>query len=125
MAGRKPNHLSTNNVKRNSVLAEWIREELKNTGMTQRDLATASGMSESKVCRILRGKSARLTELDINQLALALGKTIEERDNLRYLAWPELYEIDKALRRRDGCVTVTNCELAQHGLPLLGNNYEE
>lgn len=93
--------------------------------MTQRDLATASGMSEFKVCRILRGKSARLTELDINQLALALGKTIEERDNLRYLAWPELYEIDKALRRRDGCVTVTNCELAQHGLPLLGNNYEE
>ena len=67
----------------------------------------------------------RLTEQDINQLALGLKKTTTERDNLRYLAWPELYEIDKALKRSDGCVSIVNCELAEQGLPLLGNTCEE
>lgn len=51
--------------------------------------------------------------------------TTAERDELRYLAWPELYEIDEALKRRDGCVFRVNCELAEKGLPLLGSNFEE
>ena len=93
--------------------------------MTQKELATASGMPEARVSRILRGGKVRLTEQDINQLALGLRKTTTERDNLRYLAWPELYEIDKALKRRDGCVFLVNCELAEQGLPLLGSNFEE
>ena len=82
-------------------------------------------MPEARVSRILRGGKVRLTEQDINQLALGLRKTTAERDNLRYLAWPELYEIDKALKRRDGYVFRVNCELAEQGLPLLGNNFEE
>ena len=108
-----------------SALARQIQADLKKLGMTQKKLATASGMPEARVSRILRGGKVRLTEQDINQLALGLRKTTAERDNLRYLAWPELYEIDKALKRRDGCVFRVNCELAEQGLPLLGSNVEE
>lgn len=93
--------------------------------MKQEDLATSSGMSPSRVSRILNDGPVRLTEHDINQLALALEMTTAERDNLRYLAWPELYEIDKALKRRDGCVFLVNYDLAEQGLPLLGSNFEE
>lgn len=93
--------------------------------MKQKVLATASGMPEARLSRILRGGKVRLTEQDINQLALGLKMTTAERDELRYLAWPELYEIDKALKRRDGCVFRVNCELAEQGLPLLGSNFEE
>lgn len=108
-----------------SALARQIQADLKKLGMTQKELAAASGMPEARVCRILRGGTVRLTELDINQLAIGLRKTTAERDNLRYLAWPGLYEIDKALKRRDGCVFRVNCELAEQGLPLLGSNFEE
>ena len=47
-------------------------------------------------------------------------ETIFREDIIR-----ELYEIDKALKRRDGCVFLVNCELAEQGLPLLGSNFEE
>ena len=93
--------------------------------MTQKELATASGMPEARLSRILRSGKVRLTEQDINQLALGLQMTPVERDELRYLAWPELYEVDKGLKRRDGCVFLVNCELAERGLPLLGSNFEE
>ena len=108
-----------------SALARRIKAYLQNLGMKQKELATASGMPEARVSRILRGGQVRLTEQDINQLALGLEMTPAERDELRYLAWPELYEIDKALKRRDGCVFLVNCELAEQGLPLLGSNFEE
>jgi transcriptional regulator with XRE-family HTH domain len=108
-----------------SALARRIKAYLQNLGMKQKELATASGMPEARVSRILRGGQVRLTEQDINQLALGLKMTPAERDELRYLAWPELYEIDKALKRRDGCVFRVNCELAEQGLPLLGSNFEE
>ena len=108
-----------------SALARRIKAYLQRLGMKQKELATASGMPEARVSRILRGGQVRLTEQDINQLALGLEMTPAERDELRYLAWPELYEIDKALKRRDGCVFLVNCELAEQGLPLLGSNFEE
>ena len=108
-----------------SALARRIKAYLQKLGMKQKELATASGMPEARVSRILRGGKVRLTEQDINQLALGLKMTTAERDELRYLAWPELYEIDKALKRRDGCVFLVNCELAEQGLPLLGSNFEE
>ena len=108
-----------------SALARRIKAYLQRLGMKQKELATASGMPEARVSRILRGGQVRLTEQDINQLALGLKMPPAERDELRYLAWPELYEIDKALKRRDGCVFLVNCELAEQGLPLLGSNFEE
>ena len=108
-----------------SALARRIKAYLKRLGMKQKELATASGMPEARVSRILRGGQVRLTEQDINQLALGLKMPPAERDELRYLAWPEQYEIDKALKRRDGCVFLVNCELAEQGLPLLGSNFEE
>ena len=82
-------------------------------------------MTEARLSRILKGGKVRLTEQDINQLALGLQMTPVERDELRYLAWPVLYEVDKGLKRRDGCVFLVNCELAERGLPLLGSNFEE
>ena len=108
-----------------SALARQIKADLSKLGMTQKELATASGIPEARLSRILRGGKVRLTERDINQLALGLKKSTAERDKMRYLAWPELYEIDEALRRRDGCVFRVNCELAERGIPLLGSNYEE
>ena len=108
-----------------SALARQIKADLSKLGMTQKELATASGIPEARLSRILRGGKVRLIERDINQLALGLKKSTAERDKMRYLAWPELYEIDEALRRRDGCVFRVNCELAERGIPLLGSNYEE
>ena len=108
-----------------SALARRIKAYLPKLGMKQKELATACGMPEARLSRILRGGQVRLTEQDINQLALGLKMTLAERDELRYLAWPELYEIDKALKQRDGCVFLVNCELAEQGLPLWGSNFEE
>ena len=125
MAYRKPKQSPGYKRNEQSALARQIQADLQKLGMTQKELATASGMPEARVSRILRGGKVRLTEQDINQLALGLRKTTAERDNLRYLAWPELYEIDKALKRRDGCVFLVNCALAEQGLPLLGSNFEE
>ena len=108
-----------------SALARRIKAYLQKTGKTQKEVATACGMTEARLSRILKGGKVRLTEQDINQLALGLQMTQVERDELRYLAWPELYEVDKGLKRRDGCVFLVNCELAERGLPLLGSNFEE
>lgn len=108
-----------------SALARRIKAYLQKPGKTQKEVATACGMTEARLSRILRGKKVRLTEQDINQLALGLRMTPAERDELRYLSWPELYEVDKGLKRRDGCVFLVNCELAEQGLPLLGSNFEE
>lgn len=125
MAHRTPKQSPGSTKNEQSALARQIQEDLQNLGMTQKELAAASCMPEARLSRILRSGMVRLSEQDINQLALGLKKTTAERDNLRYLAWPELYEIDKALKRRDGCVSVVNCELAEQGLPLLGNTCEE
>lgn len=108
-----------------SALARRIKAYLQKTGKTQKEVATACGMTEARLSRILKGGKVRLTEQDINQLALGLQMTPVERDELRYLAWPELYEVDKGLKRRDACVFLVNCELAERGLPLLGSNFEE
>lgn len=107
-----------------SALARQIQVDLEKLGMTQKELAIRSGMPEARVSRILRGGNVRLTEQDINQLAVGLGKIPAERDKLRYLAWPELHEIDKALNRHEGIVEL-NCRLAEKGFPLLGNDYQE
>ena len=125
MAYRKPKQSPGYKRNEQSALARQIKADLKKFGMNQRELATASGIPEARLSRILRGGKVRLTERDINQIALGLKKSTAERDKMRYLAWPELYEIDEALRRRDGCVFRVNCELAEQGIPLLGSNYEE
>lgn len=125
MAQMQPKQSPGYKRKEPSALARQIIADLKKFGMTQKELAAASGMSEARVSRILRGKKVRLTEHDINQLAIALKKAPEDRDKLRYLAWPELYVIDDALKRRDGSVCRVNCELAEQNLSLLGSNFEE
>ena len=125
MAGTTPKQSPGYKQNDRSALAKQIKTDLKRLGMNQKELAIASGIPEARLSRILRSGRVRLTERDINQLALGLRKTTAERDNMRYLAWPELYEIDEALKRRDGCLFRVNCELAEQGLPLLGSNYEE
>ena len=55
-----------------SALARQIKADLKKFGMNQRELATASGIPEARLSRILRGGKVRLTERDINQIALGL-----------------------------------------------------
>ena len=124
MAYRKPKQSPGYKRNEQSALARQIQADLQKLGMTQKELAAASGMPEARVSRILRGGTVRLTEQDMNQLALGLKKTVAERDKLRYLAWPELYEIDKALQAHEGIVSL-NCRLAEKGFRLLGNDYKE
>lgn len=124
MAYRKPKQSPGYKRNEQSALARQIQADLQKLGMTQKELAAASGMPEARVSRILRGGTVRLTEQDMNQLALGLKKTVAERDKLRYLAWPELYEIDKALQAHEGIVSL-NCRLVEKGFPLLGNDYQE
>ena len=125
MASGKPKQSPGCNSSEVSALARLIKLSLKKRKMTQKDLATVSGLPEPRISRILRGGKVKLTERDINQLALGLKKTPEERDEMRYLAWPELYEIDEALKRGDGDIFTVNPRLAEKGFPLLGNICDE
>ena len=123
MAGKKPKQ-SSGYQEQKSALAGQIRDDLKRLGMTQRDLAAASGLPEARISRLLRNGHVTVTEQDINQLALGLGKTVQERDEMRYLAWPQLYYIDQALAQSEDVISL-NCRLYDAGLPLLGSDYLE
>ena len=90
--------------------------------MLQKDLVISSGLHKSRVSRIINGAPICFTEQDVEQLALGLKLTPEERDKLRYLVWPELHEIDKALINHENVVKL-NCRLAELGLPLLGKEF--
>ena len=106
-----------------SALARQIKADLKRLGMTQKDLAARSGLPEARVSRILRGGNVKLTEQDINQLALGLKKTPQERDEMRYLAWPELRCIDEALKQGESVIEL-NWRLEEAGFPLMGMTIE-
>lgn len=107
-----------------SALARQIREELKRQHMTQKDLSARSGLAESRISRILRGGNVAINEKDIASLALGLRKLPEERDKLRYLAFPWLCHVDESLRYGES-VAELNCRLYEAGLPLMGNDHEE
>ena len=104
-----------------SALAKLIKDSLKKNGMTQKELAIRSGLPESRISRILRDGNVKLTERDINLLAIGLRKSREWRDKLRYLAWPELEYIDKALYYGESVIDL-NCRLEKAGIPLIGND---
>ena len=89
--------------------------------MTQKELAIRSGLPESRISRILRDGNVKLTERDINLLAIGLRKSREWRDKLRYLAWPELEYIDEALYYGESVIDL-NCRLEKAGIPLIGND---
>lgn len=122
----KPEHGDDYRQKCDSTLGGWIEKKLKALKMTQKELAIRSGLSEAKISRIINGgHDAEIKEHDIDQIAIALTVTRAERDQMRYMAWPELVEIDKALDRRDGSVIKLNCVLADKKIPLLGKDYKE
>ena len=123
MAGKKPRQGSGCKGYQ-SALAKQIRSDLKKRGMTQKDLSAASGLPESRISRILGNGPVSVTEQDINQLALGLRKGVQERDEMRYLAWPELRYIDEALKRGEDVISL-NCRLYEKGLPMLGSDYLE
>lgn len=106
-----------------SALARQIKADLKRRGMTQKDLAAQSGLPEARISRILRGGNVKLTEQDINQLALGLRKTPQERDEMRYLAWPELRCIDEALKQGESVIEL-NWRLEKAGFPFMGMTIE-
>lgn len=105
-------------------MAKQIKSDLAKLRMTQRDLAVRSGLPESRVSRILRDGNVRLTEQDVNQLAIGLKKTAQERDALRYVAWSELSYVDEALANGENVIDL-NCRLDMAGLSLLGNVSQE
>ena len=119
MAWKQPKQSPGYNGKDTSALAKLIKDELEKCGMTQKDLAARSGLPEARISRILRGGTVKLTEQDINQLAIGLCKSRAWRDNLRYLAWPELRHIDEALKYGESVVEL-NWRLEDAGLPLIG-----
>lgn len=126
MASRKSRQSPGYKCKHESALAKLINEHLAVLGWTQKDLAAAANMPESRLSRIMQGKKEKgntvaVTELDIGQIALALkiGKT--GRDKLRYAAWPELAYIDDALGSGEGVIAL-NSRLAENGLSPLGIN---
>ena len=72
----------------------------------------------------MKNGPVNLTEQDINQLAIGLRKSARERDEMRYLAWPELRCIDEALERGEDVISL-NCRLYEKGFPMLGSDYLE
>ena len=121
----KPEHGDDYRQECSSTLGGWIEKKLEALKMTQKELAIRSGLPEARISRIIRDGNVKINEQDINQIAIALLVTPAERDQMRYRAWPELAEIDKALARRDGSVIKLNCTLAAKGLRLLGGDYEK
>ena len=102
-----------------SALARQIEKGLNRQHMTQRDLCFASGIPEARLSRILNGGKVRITEQDINQIAIGLKWTKQKRDELRYIVWPELRYVDEALVEGEN-ITALNCRLAEAGLPPIG-----
>lgn len=101
------------------ALARQIKNELKRHNMSQRDLCFASGIPEPRLSRILKGKKVRITEQDINQIAIGFKWSTQKRDELRYIVWPELRYFDEALAEGENIVSL-NCRLAEAGLPPIG-----
>lgn len=124
MAQKRPKQSPGCSTEDLSALARQIREELKRQHMTQKDLSARSGLAESRISRILRGGNVTINEKDIAGLALGLRKLPEERDKLRYLAFPWLCHVDESLRYGES-VAELNCRLYEAGLPLMGNDHEE
>lgn len=124
MASKKPKQSPGYEGNERSALAKQILSDLKKRRMTQKELAIASGMSESRISRILGHGPVRVSEQDINQLALGLKKSVQERDQMRYLVWPELRYIDEALNRGEGLIEL-NVHLHENGLTPLGSDYLE
>lgn len=124
MAQNQPKQSPGYECNEESALAKSIREDLKRLGLTQKDVATRGGMPQARLSRIMRGGKVRLTEKDINRLAFGLYKTPQGRDELRYLAFPELRYIDEALKQGESVVEL-NWRLEEAGLPLMGNDYQE
>lgn len=106
-----------------STPAGLIRKRMKELGITQKFLAKATGMSESKISRIMRDSSEpedsfEWTELDINNISIVLQWGKQGREKLRYAIYPELACYDAALENREGIIRL-NCRLAEHGFPLI------
>ena len=124
MTSGKSRQSPAKNCKEKSALAELINERLAELNWTQKDLADAANMAESRLSRIMRGSKGKantvnLNEKDINQIALGLKMGREGRDRLRYAAWPELVYIDEALDKGEGVISL-NCRLYENGFQTLG-----
>lgn len=96
---------------------------MKELGMTQKDLAEGSCISEAKISRIMRGSSTQgdsfnWTEADINRISIALQWGKQGRDKLRYTIYPELVCFDEALENKEGIVRL-NCRLFDSGFPMI------
>lgn len=109
-----------------SALAKLIKKHLVRQKMTQKELAENALLPEARISRIMRGRtskgnSVRITEQDINRIALALRIGRQGRDELLYAAFPERVYIERALEQRHGIIYL-NGDLADHGLPTLELN---
>lgn len=52
---------------------------MSENGLTQRDIATLSGLTQSSISRILSGKQQFVTNADLSALASATGRTNHQR----------------------------------------------
>ena len=125
MAVKAQSNPSSYNKDDRSALAKLIKERLKFLGMTQKDLAEASQLSESMISRIVNNKDVFISEYRLNQLAVALQMGKEGRDRMRYYVNPKLDVFDAALQEHVGNVVEVNCMLVENGFSPVGNDFLE
>lgn len=54
-----------------------IRQIMRKQGITQKELGDLTGISQGDLSRIIAGKKVRLTLINANKIAKALGYSIE------------------------------------------------
>lgn len=99
-----------------TALGGWIREHRMEQRLSQRELASRSGLSRSYVCDIERGRGAHPSVETLDKLAAALGMARLDLLRAAGLIEPEVDERESSDERRMLSVFRDLSEVGQHSV---------
>lgn len=107
---------SGNTVAEGTALGGWIREHRMEQRLSQRELASRSGLSRSYVCDIERGRGAHPSVETLDKLAAALGMARLDLLRAAGLIEPDPDERESSDERRMLSVFRDLSEAGQHSV---------
>lgn len=110
--------------KEETPLAAVINARLIKLGMTQKELAKASGINHIRINRLINGGKISIEPPEITRIAMALHMSLAERDKMYYLEWPDLEDSETAVKN-GWDIFQLNIMRYEAGKPLFGNDFEE
>jgi len=112
-----PNKNNKYGNKRFYTLSDCVKYHMKEKGLKQSDIVNSSGLTKATVSRICRNSNDKGEEYTTKDLALliplaiALGLTPEEKEELFVAAVPELEFLDMFLEKK---YTLKKCNDSMH-----------